>query len=297
MKTIKLISLWIFLLFAPLMLHAQGNTAKGTKGKEKEPELSADDKALKEEFMNYLASYDKITETKDIKSVMQFVSPELSSTLVTYDVQDRVKVINNDYNAFVEYLKKVVRNTDVTVNYKLKDILKLYTSGNIGVIVANSEYEILKDGGIWSKGAETNTFTFKRINRDSKWKLIHLTVIGVEDEKTKGTCSCEIYRSSKGANAGSFVVKTTVPSGRTYNTLLNNFEIIYGKDDRTINVEANSYKWHRNGDIFLMKDPKLASEQDKKIATAHPQDEVDAILTILKNHLYSEHCVSVKPRN
>jgi hypothetical protein len=295
MKTIKFFSLCFLFAFAPLVLFGQSNKPK--KEVKEVTELSPDDKSLKEEFLAYLASYDKVSETKDIKSVMQFVSPELSSTLVTYDVQDRVKVINNDYNAFVEYLRKVIRNTDVSVKYQLKDILKLYTAGNIGVVVANSEYEIIKDGGIWSKGFETNTFTFKRANKDSKWKLIHLTVIGVEDEKTKGSCSCEIYRSSKGANAGSFVVKTTVPSGRNYNTLLNNFEIIYGKEDRTINVEAHSYKWLRNGDILLLKDPKNPAETDKKIATAHPQDELDAIVTILKTHLYSDNCISVKPRN
>jgi hypothetical protein len=295
MKTIKLFSLCVLIFLSPVLLFGQGN--KQQPKKNEAVELSPDEKALKQEFLDYLAAYDKVTETKDLKSVLQYVSPELSSTLVTYDVQDRVKVVNSDYNAFVEYLKKVIRNTDVTVNYQLKDVLKLYTAGNIGVVVANSEYEIIKDGGIWSKGMETNTFTFKRINRDAKWKLIHLTVIGVEDEKTKGACSCEIYRSSKGASAGSFVVKTTVPSGRSYNTLLNNFDIIYGKDERTINVETNSYRWLRNGDIFLMKDPKAPSDQDKKIATAHPQDELDAILTILRTHLYSDNCISVKPRN
>lgn len=243
---------------------------------------------LKKTLYDFTDTYSKYGKVKTGKEkVLAFVSKELSSTLVNYDVRDHVKITHSNYVGFSSYLDKIARAKDVVITYKVTDIIRTHVKGNIGVIVYVVESQVEKDGSLLNKGSETVTITFRKGKTD--WKIIHYTVIGIEDEKLKGACLCEFFSGSSDANSSHYVVKTTVPSGRQYSTTLNNFEFTRSAGDKLITVDKYTYHWTKNGEIFVEK-----GKEKELIGKVTGVVEEDVIILIIKKHLYQSNCTQVK---
>lgn len=276
-------------------VYAQKTTTKITEDEKQKARDKAAEVIIKKNLMEFAEAYSKLGETKDVKSVMAHMAKDVTSTLVTFNISDRGSVVNSDYEGFLSYLTKITRTDGLKINYTIKDILKNEVKGAIGVIIYVVEYEISKDKEIWSKGTETVSMVFRNEKQTSDWKIAHYSVIGTEDERIKGVCSCELYKSSTGVNSGNYLVKTIVPSGKNYSTLVNNFEFMYENQggqggERTIRVGDNTYKWTQTGDIFKQN---ADGTQGDLIAKSHPNDEVLAIMSILKGDVYSENCTNI----
>ncbi|WP_291726054.1 nuclear transport factor 2 family protein [Bernardetia sp.] len=283
-----------------MVLSLSYSTLYAQKGKISEEEKQkARDKAaeviIKKNLMEFAAAYSKLGETKDVKAVMQHMAKDVTSTLVTFNISDRGSVLNSDYEGFYSYLTKIVRTDGLKINYDVTEILRNDVRGSIGIIVYLVEYEITKNKEIWSKGTETVSMVFRNDKRTGEWKIAHYSVIGTEDERIKGVCSCELYKSSTGINSGNYLVKTIVPSGKNYSTMVSNFEFVYENPDgkggkRTVRVGDNMYSWTQTGDIFRLADD---GTQGDLVAKSHPNDEVLAIMSILKYDIYSENCTNI----
>ncbi len=276
-------------------LYAQKNSTKIDEDEKQKARDKAAQVIIKKNLMEFADSYSKLGDTKDVKAVMEHMAKDVTSTLVTFNISDRGSVINSDYEGFLSYLTKIVRTEGLKINYSIKDVLKNDVKGAIGVIIYVVEYEIAKDKEIWSKGTETVSMVFRNEKRTGDWKIAHYSVIGTEDERIKGICSCELYKSSTGVNSGNYLVKTIVPSGKNYSTLVNNFEFMYqnqgGQDgERTVRVGDITYNWTQTGDIFKQN---LDGTQGDLIAKSHPNDEVLAIMSILKYDIYSDNCTNI----
>lgn len=301
-KGFSAISSKIFLLlllsFSYSSFYSAVYAQKNTKITEEEKQKARDKAAeviIKKNLMEFAAAYSKLGETQDVKAVMNHMAKDVTSTLVTFNISDRGSVLNSDYEGFYSYLNKIVRTKGLKINYDVKDILKNEVRGAIGVIVYTVEYEITKNNEIWSKGSETVSMVFRNDMRTGDWQIAHYSVIGTEDERIKGVCSCELYKSSTGVNSGNYLVKTIVPSGKNYSTMVSNFEFLYenpeGKGgERTIVVGDNSYRWTQTGDIFSLKED---GSQGDLIAKSHPNDEVLAIMSVLKYDIYSDNCTNI----
>lgn len=237
------------------------------------------------DFTDTYSEYGKLKTGKE--KVLAFISKELSSTLVNYDVRDHVKITHSNFVGFSSYLDKMARAKDVVITYKVSDIIRTHVKGNIGVIVYVVESQVEKNGSLLNKGSETVTITFRKAK--SGWKIIHYTVIGIEDEKLKGACLCEFFSGSSDANSSHYVVKTTVPSGRQYSTALNNFEFTRSAGDKLITVDKYTYHWTKNGEVYV-------EEAGKKslIGKVTGVIEEDVIVLIIKKHLYANNCTQVK---
>jgi len=266
--------LFTFLSLFPLFVNAQDDEATAAE--------KADEETLKGILQNFTTAYGKLTETKEIGSVMKYFSRELTSTLVSYDVGDHVRVLHNSYQDFADYLKKVVRAPGLGITYDVKDVLRVQVKGEIGVVVYVVNYAITRDGEKWSSGTETVTMTFKK--QGSEWRIIHNTIIAVEDEKLKGTCSCEIYESG----TGDYVAKTTVPNGSQYSTALKNFDFTLEGDVQVITVEGQAFTWDKERNVF-------AKDSEEKIGVA-PNKE-DVVLLIIKRKLYADTCTRIRVKH
>ncbi len=270
------------------------------KGKiTKEEKQKARDKAaqviIKKNLMEFADAYSKLGDTKDVKAVMKHMAKDVTSTVVTFNISDRGSVLNSDYNGFLSYLTKITRTKGLKIDYNIKEVLKNEVNGAIGIIIYVVEYAITKDKDIWSKGTETVSMVFRNEKQTNDWKIAHYSVIGTEDERIKGVCSCELYKSSTGVNSGNYLVKTIVPSGKNYSSKVSNFEFLYenqsGKGGkRTIRLGDNTYKWTQTGDIFR---EKADGTQGEMVAKSHPNDEILAIMSILKYDIYSENCTNI----
>ena len=238
------------------------------------------------DFTDTYSEYGKLKTNKE--KVLAFVSKELSSTLVNYDVRDHVKITHSNFVGFSSYLDKMARAKDVVITYKVTDIIRSHVKGNIGVIVYVVESQVVKNGSPLNKGSETVTITFRK-GEKSAWKIIHYTVIGIEDEKLKGACLCEFFSGSSDANSSHYVVKTTVPSGRAYSTTLNNFEFTRSAGDKIITVDKYTYYWTKNGEVYVEEAGKKSM-----IGKVTGVIEEDVIVLIIKKHLYQSNCTQVK---
>jgi ketosteroid isomerase-like protein len=286
--------LWLFgvyftLLVAPLQAQKTNTTSNASKNKTKaDTEAEA---AIRKMILDFANIYSNLGETKDREAVLAFFSNDVTSTLVTFGINEKGSIVNSDYNGFVDYLTKIIRTNGLKINYKVTDILNATVRELTGTAVFLVDYEITNSGEVWSKGSETVAMVFRKVGND--WKISHYTVIGLEDEKYKGSCLCELFKSSGGLNSAHYVVKTTIPSGRNYSTNLQNFDIDYPSDntkDRTITIGKSLYYWKRTGEIHLSNtDGSLGDFLTK----GHPADEVDVIMRILKEDLYKNNCLTL----
>ena len=275
--------------------YAQKTTSKITEEEKQKARDKAAEVVIKKNLMEFAAAYSKLGDTKDVKAVMEHMAKDVTSTLVTFNISDRGSVLNSDYEGFLGYLTKIVRTEGLKINYSIKDVLRNEVKGSIGVIVYVVEYEITKDKETWSKGTETVSMVFRNEQSSNEWKIAHYSVIGTEDERIKGVCSCELYKSSTGVNSGNYLVKTIVPSGKNYSTLVSNFEFMYENQggqsgERTIRVGDNMYEWAQTGEIFKQK---ADGTQGDLVAKSHPNDEVLAIMSVLKYDIYSQNCTNI----
>lgn len=276
-------------------LYAQKKSTQITENEKQTARDKAAEVIIKKNLMEFATAYSKLGETKDVKTVMAHMAKDVTSTLVTFNISDRGSVLNSDYEGFLSYLTKITRTKGLKIDYSVKEILKNEVKGGIGVIIYLVEYAITKDKDIWSKGTETVSMVFRNEKQTGDWKIAHYSVIGTEDERIKGVCSCELYKSSTGINSGNYLVKTIVPSGKNYSTHVSNFEFLYENQggqggDRTIKVGDNTYKWTQTGDIFREKED---GTQGELVAKSHPNDEVLAIMSVLKYDIYSNHCTNI----
>ncbi|MEN7547043.1 hypothetical protein AAG747_03945 [Rapidithrix thailandica] len=249
----------------------------------------ADEQKLKKITQEYAKAYANITKSKDKSSVLKFLAPNFQSTSILSKVSGQVKVISQGYEEFSSYLEHVMREDDLVVKYDVKEILHNAIKGNTGVVVYVVDYEFQKEGTTWSKGSETVTLTFQKNGND--WKIIHFSFVGMEDEKNKGACLCELFV----ANTGDYVAKTTVPTGKNYQTILSNFVFSTKGEYTSVKIDGKYFKWKNTGEVLWENAPSSSEDgavKDKQVGVASNKDEV--VIVIVKNVLYEENCASFK---
>jgi hypothetical protein len=253
--------------------------------------LSPEAATLKIKFNEFIAAYSTIEKTKDVKSVLNHVSNDVISTLVSFDLTGKMNILYSDYKGFATYLDKLTTTDNLVVNYTLENIDKIYVSGNLAIIVYGVSYENKRGGNVWSKGFENVTLTYKKIA--GEWKIVQYVVTQIEDEKTKVACICELTVEN---NAQDFVMKTTIPSGRSYVTELNPIGFMFPDGGKLIVVGEKYYKWLSNGDINFMEEAtdNKAVKETKIAVVTDQNDRQKAVETILTQHYYKSVCNEVE---
>lgn len=267
----------------------QGKTQPPAAGKTavNAPEVAA----LKLKFNEFIDAYANIEKNKDVTKVLKHVAPDVISTLVSFDLTGKMNILYSDYKGFAGFLDKLTTTEGLAVNYVLDNIDKMYISGNIGVVVYGVKYENKRGGQIWSKGYENVSLTYKKIA--GEWKIVQYVVTQIEDEKTKVSCICELTVEN---NSQDFIMKTTIPSGRSYITELNPIGFMFPNNEKMIVIGEKYYKWTANGDINYMEEPVGdATIKETKIANiADLNDRKLAVETILTQHYYKAVCNEVQ---
>lgn len=233
---------------------------------------------------DYAKAYENITKSRDKQSVLKYVSKDLFSTIIKSNVVDNFGLIQSSYADFDGYLEQLIRTEGMQVDYAIKSILRSKVRGRTGVVVAEIGLQVSSKGEIWNKGTEITTFTLKQFK--SGWKILNFNVVSLEEEQNKGTCLTELFKAS----TGNYMVKTIVPKGETYESNVNTFEFNPGNGIVYISLDGeNSYSWMRDGPIT-----KLASGNQPEKVVGPGIDEYDAVLTIIKDDLYTSNCTNFK---
>lgn len=286
---IALCSLLITQSYAQKVTPKEGKTQPPAAGKTavNAPEVAA----LKLKFNEFIDAYANIEKNKDVTKVLKHVAPDAISTLVSFDLTGKMNILYSDYKGFAGFLDKLITTEGLAVNYVLDNIDKMYISGNIGVVVYGVKYENKRGGQIWSKGYENVSLTYKKIA--GEWKIVQYVVTQIEDEKTKVSCICELTVEN---NSQDFIMKTTIPSGRSYITELNPIGFMFPNNEKMIVIGEKYYKWTANGDINYMEEPVGdATIKETKIANiADLNDRKLAVETILTQHYYKAVCNEVQ---
>jgi hypothetical protein len=244
---------------------------------------------LRKVFSEFIDAYATLERHKDKFSVLKHMAKEVQSTIIFFYVGGRANTIVGDYAGFSTFMDKIVNTQGLSIKYEVVKIPRIYVSGGRGVVVYVVEYDVQKNGTSWSKGNETVTLTYKKIN--GEWKILQYSIVNIEDEKLRGACLCELY----GDGTGDYVAKTTIPSGRTYDTDLNTFEFTKIGEDRIIKTAKSSYRWDKDGTIFL-RESALPGVEAKEVYLDKGAtfDKKDVLTRILKKHIYVETCTEIK---
>jgi hypothetical protein len=249
----------------------------------------ASEAELREQFGEFINAYSNLQVNKDKFAVLKHMSKDVQSTIIFFYVGGRANTIVGDYAGFSSFMDKLINTQGLEIKYQVVKVPRVYISGERGVVVYVVEYDVQKNGTSWSKGNETVTLTYKKI--DGEWKILQYSIVNIEDEKLRGACLCELY----GDGTGDYVAKTVIPNGRTYDTDLNTFEFTKLGEDRIVKTAKNAYRWDKDGSIFL-RENALPGVQAKevKIGVADTYNKKDVLALILKKHIYVETCTEIK---
>ncbi|TAH20537.1 MAG: hypothetical protein EAZ08_05575 [Cytophagales bacterium] len=250
-----------------------------TKEQEEEEELAKIAKS-------FVETYTKFSQTKDKKSILDFMSEKVSAMLVNTNVQGTVQPFTSDYAGLITYLDKLIDSEDVALDYTLSKIARVAVVGEIGTVFYDAEYKIQRDGSYWSKGFETVYLVFKK--EKGFWKIIHYTTLTIEDEKLRGDCYCEFFTS---AGKG-YIARTTIPSGKSYEAKLNTFSFV----ENIITVDGKVFEWKNKTEVYGKgaKNTTGVPAEDSLLGVAKTEEEVIAL--ILKASLYTTNCANIKIR-
>ncbi len=273
MKILNFSLNWVGLML--VLLFSQSAFAQPTQSKQEED-------AIRRRIYAFADAYAKLPQTQKRSTVLDFVSEDLTSVNIITRVNGNVNYLNGDYKVFDSYLQKLETTESLKITYKITNIEKILVKNGTAVVVYSVEYEFAKEGSAWSRGTEIVTIALRKVG--NMWKILHFTFVGIEDEKFKGTCLCEIFSSG----GGDLVAKATVPSGKSYSTDLNNF-VFKGAEyaDRTIMVNNFEFTWKPTGELY----PK-GGGSDKFIGTAKTKE--DAAIMLMQNVLYVNNCSELK---
>jgi len=230
---------------------------------------------------SFANAYDNFDKTKDLASVLDFVSKDLYSTIVRSNVGGRLALTESKYPDFERYLTTLKNTQNLEISWKISSVYDSFVKGSNAFVVTKVNSEV-KGGQItWSKSVETVTFTL--VKGKTGWKIIHFSTVNFEQEQVKGDCYYDLYFSNSNTEV---VARLIVPNGEKYDTNMENFEVKRGKEISVISVSDRNYNWKENGEIYN-KDNTMIGNAD---------DEREAVLIILGKDMYKESCVELVKR-
>ena len=262
--------------------------------KKTETTPKTDEDLLKEYATAFVEAYSKFTKTKDKQSVLKFMSGKVSAMLVNSNLQGTLHPFTSNYEGFVEYLDKLLAAEDMHLEYKLTKIARVAIVGEVGTVIYDAEYKIEKEKALWSKGFETVYLVFKKDKELGVWQIVHYTTLTMEDEKQRGDCFCEFFMSDK----QNFMTKTLLPSGKSYDSKLNNFVFTQEGEKNIVNVDGKTFEWRDKKEVYgrrisLNPNPK----KPEPIEILGMADKIpDVIAVILRQGLYYKNCSNLKIR-
>lgn len=290
---LKNVFLYLLLLsiFVPVAAEAQTKKKDKTQAKTIEKEAAKTPEQIEEETLrgiaqSFVETYTKFSQTKDKKSILDFMSEKVSAMLVNTNIQGTVQPFSSDYAGLVTYLDKLIDNEEVTLDYKLAQIARVAVVGEIGTVFYDAEYNIQRSGEYWSKGFETVYLVFKK--EKGIWKIIHYTTLTIEDEKLRGDCYCEFFTSvGKG-----YIARTTIPSGKSYEAKLNTFAFA----DNKVTVEGRVFEWRNRTEVYGRGANNAAGVAAEETLLGMAKTEEEVIAVILRENLYHSNCANIKIR-
>ncbi|MEM7374784.1 MAG: nuclear transport factor 2 family protein [Bacteroidota bacterium] len=248
-----------------------------------------DQEAIEKELTEFLKAFGKdyvnVPTTKNTESVLKYFARDAKSNLFIFGISGRARVQNSDRDGFEAFLKTIIRSSGIQLGYDIGDIHFTNTSEEIATLAYAVNYEIKEDDGIWVKGNETVTMALEK--RKEGWKIVHYTILQIEDEKLKGSCLCELF-TAEGPEA-EVVTKTTIPSGQSYSTKFDNFEFRKSGEDQVVRVGEQTFKRMKSGEVL-----HLGEEEETSLGVSSSKRET--VLTILRDHLYKDSCASLRTK-
>ncbi|MFK7925483.1 MAG: hypothetical protein AB8H47_26255 [Bacteroidia bacterium] len=262
----------LFILVSLLLINVQAQNAEA-------------EKQLEAEVREFATTYANLPTTKDKAAVLKYFSKEVTSVIYVFNISGKSRASTGDYKGFESYLDNMLRASGIELGYDIVEISNIFVSGDNATVSYRVNYETKIPNGIWVKGSETVTLAFEK--RGDIWMIVHYTIVQFEDEKLKGTCLCELFISE--ADDGEVVSKTTIPSGRSYNTEFNNFEFRTVGGDQIIKVKDKVYKRLKTGAVIAMRDG-----EEVQIGISNSKKET--VLMIIGDDLYGDSCATLKTK-
>lgn len=235
----------------------------------------------------FASSFENITKSKDVNSILDLVSRDLFSTIINSSVADNFGLIRSTYQDFEAYLVSITKENDLSIQYKINKILKTNVRGKSAVIVCDISYQYKRGNTLLRKGVEATTFVLRHYDK-AGWKIINFNVVNLEEELNVGQCVCEVFA----ATTGNYLTKTTVPAGASYESKIDEFLISRGQGGLYfITNGSTEYTWVRDGDI-----KKTDKASNKVTVVGRAVDELEAVMVILQNDIYASKCSEFRRR-
>jgi hypothetical protein len=249
----------------------------------------ADYKELHTTFENFIKAYSSIQKTKDKQSVLQYLSKDVKATFILFDIANNSNIKYTNLKSFDTHLDDLIKSDEMELKYTVTEMLREYIQAKFALVSYVVNFEIYKNGNLWSKGNETVTLTY--IKFQGEWKVVQYTFVSIEDEKLRGSCVCEVF---KGKSGEQFVSKMAIPTGRSYVTNMTDFKFTDEKTgDKTIKANKYLYRWAKSGEVWLKNYDQTGVElNETKLGDA--ADKKDVVKVILGKHLFMENCVDMR---
>ena len=243
------------------------------------------EEVLRNKLTEFVQAYQNLIPTKNKQAVLQHFDPEATSNIYVFNISGKSRSVNSNVKGYEAFMDKLLLAPNVTNVYELAGEPLINVSGDVATITYKVNYEIKEEDGIWVKGNEVVTLSLEK--RNSKWLIVHYTIVQIEDEKLKGTCICELFLG-EGEDA-EVVSKTIVPSGRSYSTKFDNFLFRTTESgDWVIKSPQRTFKRMASGQLV-----EVLSDGDT-VELGVPASKKETVLMILREGLYKDSCARIK---
>lgn len=302
--------LFIFLLFIDLQATAQ------------QKKFTPDEVALRNYILSFGENYSAFSKSKDKEKVLSYMEKDVLGTLVSTDLNNKVTTFDSDFAGFDNHLKGILLREGLNIDYKINNVIRVYVSGDAGIVIYEATYVQKKNDEVWSSGDETVDLTLKR-DKDKQWKIIHYTTIGFENAKYKGQCFCGV----KEIENQTYQTSTTAPAGRGYEAYTHSFKFTNKDQDKIIEVAkitekktmvkvgkktepkvetiTENYTFFLTfaGELYFLKGKnpqtgEMVDVQDakKEYGVGVAPNKEEAMMQIIQKYLMPATCISIKYR-
>ncbi len=242
---------------------------------------------------NYVENFAKksiaIKNREDVEALSTYLTRDVSVSYTLIALNGQKRVVHGDWREFLRNMETLLTDSSTEKKYEMRGVKYDAEVGNYTIATYQLDYVQYRGGQAQTKGMETVTVTCRKV--DDTWLITDFNSIGIELERYRGSCLCEIFISEE----DKFTTKTIAPNGKSYQSHL--LEFVFSVCDHRNQIYAitagkNFYKWLINGEVYLMASPEDCTIQPTT-ALGLAANKIEAIRIIIEKHLLLANCTTV----
>ncbi len=224
---------------------------------------------------------------KNYQGILSAFSKNAQFKYIDIGINNRYRESEGDFKFYRKRLSDIIAMDGLTVSGKIVKEPIIHVNNGLGVI----NYAIRANAKINGEQAMSALQSVTAVAEKEKgvWKIIRYNAVLSIDALFKDDCVADI--SSLSSNGKKYLTKTRIPGGNMFLFENNDFTFTTTADGNYIYSMDYKYEWLKDKTINL-----IDTYDEKVTQLGKAESRKDALVIILKNHIYKDNCINFKGR-